>query len=78
LLEDRGMKVCPVGGLGSLAHLCGEEFVTSVLSSPARVEGFGDECELFDREILSDGPGPLDDTGLIAVAESGVYRTRRN
>ena len=67
-LEAQGMTVLRAGGLGSLAHLCGANFVDGVLASPDRVEPFLDECDRFDRDILPDGPGTYDDTGLIAVA----------
>jgi SAM-dependent methyltransferase len=68
-IEAQGMRVLRAGGLGSLAHLCGDDFVESVLASPARVEPFLDACDVFDRDVLPDGPGTDDDTGLIAVAE---------
>ena len=68
-IEAHGMTVLRAGGLGSLAHLCGEDFVNGVLANPDGVEPFLDECERFDHEILPDGPGTYDDTGLIAVAE---------
>lgn len=68
-LEAHGMTVLRAGGLGSLAHLCGDDFVKGVLANPDGVEPFLDECERFDRDILPDGPGTYDDTGLIAVAE---------
>jgi len=71
LLEQQGMRVLRASGIGSLAHLCGKAHVASLLGGgdPARVEAFLDACEVFDRELATDGPGSNDDTGLIAVAE---------
>ncbi|WP_170319285.1 class I SAM-dependent methyltransferase [Polyangium spumosum] len=70
-LEAHGMTVLRAGGLGSLAHLCGDDFVKGVLADAGRVEAFLDECERFDAEVLPEGPGTNDDTGLIGVAERG-------
>jgi hypothetical protein len=71
LLERHGMKVLRLGGIGSLAYLCGKEFTQDVLAGAERTEAFLDRCEAFDREVLPDGPGTCDDTGLIAVCEAG-------
>ena len=68
-LEEAGMKVVRLGGLGSLAHLCGSETVRLVLEDFELTNQFLDLCERFDREFLPDGPGTFHRAGLIAVAE---------
>ena len=69
IMEQAGMKVLRAGGIGSLAALCDEDAIEQALASDSLFQEFLDMCEHFDKEILSDGPGSRDDTGLIAVAE---------
>ena len=69
LLGRFGMRPLRVGGLGSLANLCGVEFVQRVLTDESLVEPFLDACETYDRDVLPDGPGTLLRAGLIAIAE---------
>lgn len=69
ILEQAGMKVLRIGGLGSLANLCGKETVERVLKDEALFQEFVKLCERFDREILPEGPGTRQRAGLIAVAE---------
>ena len=63
------MRVLRVGGLGSLANLCGKETVERVLKNEDLFQEFLDLCEYFDREILPHGPGTRQRSGMIAVAE---------
>jgi SAM-dependent methyltransferase len=69
LLEAAGLRVLRVGGLGSLAFLCGQDTVERVLADEDLFEEFVDICERYDREILPGGPGTRQRAGLIAVAE---------
>jgi ubiquinone/menaquinone biosynthesis C-methylase UbiE len=69
ILERAGMRVLRVGGLGSLANLCGKETVQKILKDQTLFQEFLDLCERFDREVLPDGPGTCQRAGLIAVAE---------
>ncbi len=69
IFERAGMKVLRVGGLGSLANLCGGEAVKRALSDEALFQEFVELCERFDKEVLPEGPGTRQRAGLIAVAE---------
>jgi len=69
ILEQAGMKVLRIGGLGSLANLCGREAIERVLRNEALFQEFLELCDRFDREILLEGPGARQRAGLIAVAE---------
>ena len=69
ILERAGMKVLRLGGLGSLASLCGKETVQKVLGDQTLLQEFLDLCERFDKEVLPDGPGTRQRAGLMAVAE---------
>ena len=71
ILEQAGMRVLRVGGLGSLANLCPKETVERVLKNEVLFQKFLDLCERFDKEILPHGPGTREGSGLIAVAERG-------
>jgi SAM-dependent methyltransferase len=68
-LAAQGMAILRIGGLGSLAYLCGSQTVRRVLADQALLGEFLDLCERFDREVLPDGPGTRQRAGLIAVAE---------
>jgi ubiquinone/menaquinone biosynthesis C-methylase UbiE len=68
-LERAGMRVLRVGGLGSLANLCGRETVEQALRDEAVFQKFLELCERFDKEILPNGPGTRERAGLLAVAE---------
>jgi SAM-dependent methyltransferase len=68
-LEQVGMRVLRIGGLGSLANLCGKETVERVTRDEVLFQEFLELCERFDREILPKGPGTRQRAGLIAVAE---------
>lgn len=69
ILKRAGMRILWIGGLGSLANLCGKETVEQVLRNKVLFEEFLDLCERFDKEILRDGPGTQQRAGLIAIAE---------
>jgi SAM-dependent methyltransferase len=69
LLEAAGLRVLRVGGLGSLAFLCGQDTVERVLTDEDLFEEFVDLCERYDRDILPGGPGTRQRAGLIAVAK---------
>lgn len=69
ILEQAGMTVLRVGGLGSLDRLCQAKVPEQVLEDESLYQQYLELCERFDTEILVDGPGTQDDTGLIAVAE---------
>jgi hypothetical protein len=69
ILGQAGMRVLRIGGLGSLANLCGKEAVERALKDEALFQEFLELCEHFDREVLPDGPGTRQRAGLIAVAE---------
>jgi SAM-dependent methyltransferase len=69
ILERVGMRVLRIGGLGSLANLCGKETVERVTRDEVLFQEFLELCERFDREILPKGPGTRQRAGLIAVAE---------
>jgi len=69
ILERFGMRILRIGGLGSLANLCGKETIEQVLSNDGLFQEFLELCERFDREILPEGPGTRQRAGLIAVAE---------
>jgi len=68
LLTSAGFRPLRVGGLGSLAQLCGQKAVAQACADPAVLNQFVDLCERFDIEILPDGPGTWQRAGLIAVA----------
>ncbi len=72
LLEGAGMTVLRVGGIGSLANLCGKKMVDEVLKDEGLLEAFVDLCERFDKEALPNGPGTRDRAGLISVAEKAT------
>jgi hypothetical protein len=63
------MTVLGLGGLGSLANLCGPEAVQRAQVDEALFWEFVELCDRYDREILPDGPGTRERAGLILVAE---------
>ncbi len=69
MIVQSGMRILRLGGLGSLANLCGGEVLKPVLEDEALFEEFLNLCEDFDKEILPEGPGTKERAGLIAVAE---------
>lgn len=69
ILEHAGMRILRIGGLGSLANLCGKETIERVLTNDSLLQRFLELCERFDNEILPEGPGTRQRAGLIAVAE---------
>jgi ubiquinone/menaquinone biosynthesis C-methylase UbiE len=69
ILEQAGMAVLRAGGLGSLHGLCQEKISEHVFEDESLYQQYLEICERFDKEILVDGPGTQNDTGLIAVAE---------
>jgi SAM-dependent methyltransferase len=69
LLERAGMRVLRVGGIGSLANLCGKDTVERVLTDANLFQEFLELCERFDKEVLPYGPGTRQRAGLICVAE---------
>jgi len=72
ILEEAGMNVVRIGGLGSLANFCGKGVVERVLADETLLDEFLDLCDRFDREILPGGPGTVQRAGLVAVAERAV------
>jgi len=72
ILEDSGLRVTRLGGLGTLSWLCMcvcKDFMEKVTASRDLFERFLDLCERYDRDILPDGPGISLRAGMIAVAE---------
>ena len=69
ILERAGMRVSRIGGIGSLANLCEGETLETIMKNELLLQQFLELCELYDKEILSDGPGTRNDTGLLAIAE---------
>lgn len=69
ILEQLGMRVLRIGGLGSLDVLCGATMIEHMLENESLYHEYLELCERFDHEILVQGPGTQNDTGLIAVAE---------
>lgn len=69
IMVQSGMRILRLGGLGSLANLCGGEVLKPVLEDEALFQEFLNLCEDFDKEILPEGPGTKERAGLIAVAE---------
>lgn len=69
LLRQNGLRVLRCGGLGSLASQVKPETIRKVLADPVLFDHFVDLCEVYDRELLPDGPGTQQRAGLIAVAE---------
>jgi SAM-dependent methyltransferase len=68
LIEENGLRVTRAGGIGSLATLWPQELLTKILAQEQLLNQFLNLCEQFDAEILSEGPGTRDDTGLLIVA----------
>lgn len=69
IIVQSGMRILRLGGLGSLANLCGGEVLKPVLEDEVLFQEFLNLCEDFDKEILPEGPGTKERAGLIAVAE---------
>lgn len=69
LIKKNGFQVNGCHGLGSLANLCGRDFVDSVNKDRKLLEAFLTLCEDFDRDTMPDGPGTKQRAGLIAIAE---------
>lgn len=80
VLAQCEMKVFRAGGFGSLVTLVGEAYVQTALQEKSASDAFLEECEQFDQNILPDGPGTPDDTGLMIVATrepSGTSKRER-
>ncbi len=69
ILEQAGMCVLRLGGLGSLSNLCEKEAIDRLFLNEALSKEFLALAERFDKEILPVGPGTQKRCGLIAVAE---------
>jgi SAM-dependent methyltransferase len=69
VLEDAGMRVLRLTGLGSLCHLCNRDTISKVLADEQLLPDFIKLCERFDLEVLPYGPGSRARAGVIAVAE---------
>lgn len=69
ILEDAGMRILRLTGLGSLCHLCNRETIAKVLADERLFAEFVDLAERFDLEVLPYGPGSRARAGIIAVAE---------
>lgn len=70
ILERKGMNVLRIGGLGSLAHLCEKDVLACILKDQVLLDEFVDICERFDADLLPQGSGVFQRSGLIAVAET--------
>lgn len=68
LLEQQNMSVSRIGGIGSLACLCGDELIRHIISDEKLLTEFVDMCDYYDEVILPKGPGTWQRAGLIAVA----------
>ena len=71
ILERTGMRVLRCGGVGSLTGFMEKESIERILDDDDLFQQFLDLCEIYDRELLPDGPGTRQRAGLIAVAERG-------
>jgi hypothetical protein len=69
IIEGNGLRVIRAGGIGSLATLWPQDLLTKILSQEQLLAQFLNLCEQFDAQILSEGPGTRDDTGLLIVAQ---------
>jgi len=69
LLRGAGLRVSRCGGLGTLASMCSEKALQRVLEDAGLLDNFLNLCERYDRELVPDGPGTKQRSGLIAVAE---------
>jgi SAM-dependent methyltransferase len=69
ILERVNMRILRIGGLGTLANLCGTETIERVLCNGSLFQEFVELCDRFDKEILPEGPGTRQRAGLVAVAE---------
>lgn len=69
LIEIQGMSISRLGGMGSLASLCGAEVIQRIISDEKLFEEFVDMCDYYDKAILPEGPGTWMRAGLIAVAK---------
>ena len=67
-VQNAGLQIERLGGLGSLAHLCGQQTVDHVLTDEALFEQFIELCDNFDRDIQPQGSGTYQRSGLIVVA----------
>jgi hypothetical protein len=72
-LNEAGLIVRRLGGLGSLLQLCDQETLRSVTRNIGLFNEFCGLCERYDREVLPDGPGTSARAGLIAVAHRPEY-----
>ncbi|MEN6357572.1 MAG: methyltransferase domain-containing protein [Armatimonadota bacterium] len=68
VLESQHMEITRLGGIGSLACLCGDEAVKRITSDHNLLSEFADMCEYYDKYIMPEGPGTWQRAGLIAVA----------
>ncbi len=73
VLNESGLIVQRLGGLGSLAYMCNQETIQRVTQDVALFSEFCDLCERYDREVLPEGPGTSARAGLIAVAQRPEY-----
>lgn len=69
LVMQTGMTMKRIGGLGSLAQLCGDDVIAQIGDDESLMSEFLDLCEIYDKEMLLNGPGTRGRAGLIAVAE---------
>lgn len=68
LVAAEGFTILRAGGIGSLVTLSNSIAAEGKACSGELSNTLLDECESFDRDVLADGPGSPDDTGLIVVA----------
>lgn len=73
ILNESGLIVQRLGGLGSLAYMCNPETIQRVTQDIGLFNEFCDLCERYDREVLPEGPGTSARAGLIAVAQRPEY-----
>jgi len=68
LLRKYGMRVKRCTSLGSLANFLKEDRLKQVVSSKKLLAEFLGLCERFDLEVMPDGPGTRNRSGVLAVA----------
>lgn len=69
ILQVNGMCIVRIGGIGSLASMCGADAVQRILPDKKLFQEFIDICDYYDKEILPEGPGTWRRAGLMGVAE---------
>jgi hypothetical protein len=73
MLNEAGLVVQRLGGLGSLAQVCDPDILRQVTREVGLFNEFVDLCERYDREVQPEGPGTSARAGLIAMAHRPEY-----